>query len=237
MYFIVVDNNEFILKNIQNKINKIMINNKIDYKVLCFNDYNDKFYDTFNIPNIKIYILDIEVNNTNGIDIARKIRNHSTEDYIIFLSSYEQKYKNPIFNTTIRYYSFINKKNINKLTPTIKALIQEIDKNNVLSYYHKGYYYKIKTNMILYIQTNKNKKTIIKTDDLYDRECPLTLEQLHQILGNHFIKTNRFYLINKQRTLIYSFKEKNITFDNNTTLEKCISRSLKKDKFEQLINM
>ena len=237
MYFIVVDNDKLILKSIQEKINKIMMKNKIDYKILCFNDYNEIFYNTFNIPNIKIYILDIEVRDTNGIDIARKIRNHSTEDYIIFISAYEKKYKNPIFNATIRYYAFINKNNINKLTLTIKNLIQEIDKNNILSYYHKGYYYKIKTNMILYIQTNKNKKTIIKTDDLYERECPLNLEQLQHILGDNFIKTNRFYLINKQRTLIYSFKEKNITFDNNTTLEKCISRSFKKEKFEQLINM
>lgn len=236
MHFIVVDNNKLILKNIELIINKAMIKNKIDYKISCFDSYNELFYNTFNIPDIKMYILDIEVNKINGIDIARKIRNHSTEDYIIFISSYEKKYKNPIFNTSIRYYSFINKNNIDKLTITIQNIIQEIDKNHILSYYHKGHYYKIKTNMIMYIQTSKDKKTIIKTDDLYERICPYTLEQLQEILPNNFIKTNRFYIINKQRTLIYSFKEKSITFDNNNTLENCISRTFKKDKFEKLIN-
>lgn len=237
MHFIVVDNNKLILNNIKDIIDNIMFKHKLDYKISCFENYDDSFYETFNIPSIKIYILDIEVNNSNGIDIARQIRNHSTEDYIIFISSYERKYKNPIFNTTIRYYSFINKSNINRLTPTIKNILQEVNRNNTLTYYHKGYYYQIKTNMILYIQTNKNKKTIIKTDDLYDRECPLNLEQLQKALGTNFIKTNRFYLINKQRATIYSFKDKSITFDNHAILKNCISRSFKKDKFEKLINL
>lgn len=236
LYFIIVDDEIRFLDSIKKDIKSLMINNNYEYKVLCFSDYNSEFYKTLNLHYNKIYILDIEVNNTNGIDVARQIRKNSTEDYIIFLSMYENKYKNFIFKNTIRYYAFIGKNETNLLKCRINSIISEISNNDILSYNYKGNYYKIKKGMILYIQTDKSKKTIIKTDDLYNRECPFKLSDLEYILGSNFIRTSKFHLINKTRVLLFSFKNKNIVFDNSLTLDNCISRNFKKKEFEDFIN-
>ena len=81
--FIVVDDFKEITKKVENIINKIMMNNKIEYKVHIFYDYNSEFKKIVNEPlTNKIYFLDIETNSASGIDIARLIRKNDLESII-----------------------------------------------------------------------------------------------------------------------------------------------------------
>ncbi|MBS7021287.1 MAG: response regulator, partial [Firmicutes bacterium] len=89
--FIVCDNNEKIVENVVKVIDKVMIKNNIAYKNHKFVDYNQEFMSEMKQHGTnKIYILDIEVNNKSGIDIARMIRKDDLNSAIIFLTSHNE---------------------------------------------------------------------------------------------------------------------------------------------------
>ena len=89
--FIIVDDLNFWVDCVSDKINKVLFNSNLNYKTYKFNDYNKDFFDIVltNLEN-KVYILDIETENGNGIDIARKIRSKDVDSVIIFLTIHEE---------------------------------------------------------------------------------------------------------------------------------------------------
>ena len=141
--FVVVDDNKDILKIVKNILEVFCFQKNIEANIYSYTKYNKSFYKIFESPNIRIFILDIEVDETSGIDIARQIRSYSTEDIIIFLSAYEDKYKDHIFKMTLRYFCFINKNELDSLNPRLNELFKQfkIDKN-VLEFKERGQYYK-----------------------------------------------------------------------------------------------
>ena len=73
--FIVCDNNKNIVSKVSNIIDSLMMKNNTNYKIRKFYDYDDEFMEKMGEIGInKVYILDIQVNDKSGIDIARKIR-------------------------------------------------------------------------------------------------------------------------------------------------------------------
>ena len=84
--FIIVDDLNFWVNCIEKKINKILFNSKVNYKNYKFNNYNHDFFDIVltNLEN-KVYILDSEIKDKDGIDIASKIRSIDKTSEIIFL--------------------------------------------------------------------------------------------------------------------------------------------------------
>ena len=69
--FVVCEDNKIILEKNVEIINKTMFNNNINYRIYKFEDYTNDFKNIIYNSDIKIYILDIELNKTSGIDIAR----------------------------------------------------------------------------------------------------------------------------------------------------------------------
>ena len=107
--FIVCDNNKHILENVVKTIDNIMMKNNIAYKTFPFLEYNKHFESKVNAKKANtIYILDIHVNQTSGIDIARKIREKDQQAIIIFLSRYHQLVET-IITQDIMPLTFISK--------------------------------------------------------------------------------------------------------------------------------
>ena len=89
--FIVVDDFKEMTKKVELIINKIMMNNKVDYKIHIFEDYNKDFKNIMNEPlTNKIYLLDIETKSASGIDVARVIRKTDLDSVIIFITAHEE---------------------------------------------------------------------------------------------------------------------------------------------------
>lgn len=84
--FIVCEDNPIVLEKNIKTINNLMFSNNLEYKIYSFTDYNSELQDLINnnLDN-KIYILDIELEDSSGIDIARKIRKNDWSSLIIFL--------------------------------------------------------------------------------------------------------------------------------------------------------
>ena len=98
--FVVVDDNSLQRKRICNTIMSKMMDNKIEFRIYEFADYNDKLLKYISNDNENtVYILDLELPSGDGIDIARYIRttnNNWTSPIIIITvhtSLYYESYK------------------------------------------------------------------------------------------------------------------------------------------------
>ena len=72
--FIICDDDEKFIDNIVNIIDKVMMQNDLDYDKHIFTEYNQEFLSLINQKmSFKIYILDIQVKNKTGIEMAKII--------------------------------------------------------------------------------------------------------------------------------------------------------------------
>lgn len=87
--FVVCEDNKIILQKNVDIINKFMFDNEMDYKVHSFSSYCNELKKLISKKNGNyIYILDIELDEISGIDIAKEIRNLDFESIIIISTSY-----------------------------------------------------------------------------------------------------------------------------------------------------
>ena len=216
--FIIVDDLNFWLNEVENKINKVLFNSTINYKTYKFLNYNTSLYNMVfqNLEN-KVYILDIEVDSENGIDVARKIRNFDKTSEIIILTSYsKEEYISNFLTSSIKALAFIDKSKIDILDLKIKEIINNFALEKVLKINTISSFFVIKIQDILYVEI-KNRKTLIHTTNSIIK----TSKNLHFIEEklkkecDFFVRTHRACIVNLNNVISFDFKDKKITFFNN----------------------
>lgn len=228
--FIIVEDNNYFLQRYKDIVMDFMFNNKFSFDIKTFNNYNEEFFKIINLPILnKVYLLDIHTKNINGIDIASKIRENDLDSAIIFLSAYEDDYYKDLLRRSLQYFCFISKcEDFEKtLKITLKNLLKNFNKSNIIQFEENNVLYTIPENKILYIEKEKDsRKTKIVTDynNLY---CCKTLISFENELKS-FVRTHRNCLINPLRTTSYDFKKKKVYFDNNVSIN-LLSRKYKND--------
>lgn len=228
--FIVCDDERLITEGVKNIITKIMFKNNIDYKIHIFNSYDEKFNKIVasNIEN-KIYILDIEVGNKSGLNIASKIRNRDWNSVIVILTShYELEVL--AYKSRILILDFISKFDLyeNKMEDTINLCVNKIIQNDKLIIKVNRKIEQIDFSKILYIMYDGNtRKTIIYTDD-DEYETNKTLKDIKIHLKGNFIYTHRACIVNMNNVKTIDKKEKIITFINDDTID-LLSRNYLKE--------
>ena len=106
--FIVCEDNKIILQKNIDIINKTMFKNNINYRLYKFTNYDNALKDLIDNEDIKIYILDIELENTSGIDIARDIRRKDTKSIIIISTTY-MEYLPYALKNKLMLFDFVSK--------------------------------------------------------------------------------------------------------------------------------
>ena len=80
--FIICDDETAITNTVKDIIVKTIFKTSIEYKIHVFHNYDDSFYEIIHSDLInKIYILDIEVNDKSGLEIAKEIRKRDNIPY------------------------------------------------------------------------------------------------------------------------------------------------------------
>lgn len=107
--FVVCEDNKIILQKNMDIINKTMFKNNSDYRIYPFTEDNNALQEIIkkNLEN-KIYILDIELENVSGIDIAREIRKNDKESIIIISTTYVEYLPHTI-KSKLLLFDFISK--------------------------------------------------------------------------------------------------------------------------------
>ncbi len=216
--FIIVDDLNYWLNTVEDRITKILFKSSLDYKIYKFNDYNDLFFEFIfkNLEN-KVYILDIETKSANGIDIARKIRNIDKNSEIIFLTAYQNaEYVNTFLTSSIKAMAFIDKEKIEILDKQIKEIIKNFTLEKVIKINTISSFNIIKISNILFIEI-KNRKTLIHTTNSIIKTSK-SLQYLETKLKHEcdfFIRTHRACIVNLNNVISFDFKNKKIIFFNN----------------------
>lgn len=172
---------------------------------------SEKLYD--------IVFLDIEMNDFNGIEVAKKLRNENKECLIFFITNYET-YLDDAFNQ--RAFRFWTKPlDTRKLTYGLKSAVAEIESfKHHINIKIKGETQKIFLQNIIYIYMENKRLHVVttKSEIIADN----TLTNIHsQIKGiNYFCECCRGYYVNfnfiknyTRNTIICTYKQLNYTLD------------------------
>lgn len=219
--FIICNDKKEFIDEIISIIDTVMMKNNQAYKKHIYREYDDKFMNIIE-DNLswKVYILDIEVNDKSGINIARKIREKDIESMIIFITAYYEKYIQDIIKSKFMFLDFINKQNNYKieLTSAIEYALKNIKKKNIIRFKNSGIVYTLGTNDIIYICRDKDRKCTIKTIS-NEFTVSKTLLELYELLDDSFQYSHRACIVNIDRIELYNKKEHIIIFDTGDTID------------------
>jgi len=168
MKIVIVENEDNWSKRTLKNINKVLISEHIDEKIFCFNRYTKELKNIIYSNDKKIYILDIELGEYSGYDIAREIRDcaNDWESIIIISSIYNQKEN--IISDRLSVLTYISKlvNFDNNIKESIKLAVKIILKNNFIEFKESGIKNKVAIDNIIYIKKEKySKYCIIKTTE------------------------------------------------------------------------
>lgn len=219
--FIVCDDNKAICENIVRIINRIMMKNKLEYKIHSYYDYDKKFMKIINNKmSNKIYILDIETPSASGIDIVRKIREIDVDSIIIFLTSHDEL-GYVILKQEFLFLSFICKFDDyeNKLKSSIKKALEMIGQKQVLNILDHNSIYTIPLKDILYITRDSVDRKIIVITDYSEFKMNRSLNDIYNELNDDFVFSHRSCIVNKDRIRKIDKKNNIILFDNGIEID------------------
>lgn len=228
--FIICDDNKKILENVASIVDKIMMKNEFAYKKYLFENYDTNFDKVVKskMPN-KIYILDIEVPNVSGIDVARKIREKDIESIIVFLTSHDEL-GYIILKSEFFFLTFISKFDDyeNKLKNAVKKSLLLLGKRTMIRFEDQGILYTIPVRDILFVTRDSiERKCIIRTDYTEFR-INKSLVEVKAMLDDKFKQSHRACLVNMERVVTINGAKKIITFDNNMTTD-LVTANFKKE--------
>ena len=133
--FVVCEDNRIILQKNIDIINKIMFKNNINYRLYQFTKNDTKLQEIIsNKDNLKIYLLDIELEDISGIDIAREIRKNDTKSIIIISTTYVE-YLPFALKNKLMLFDFVSKfENYEEnLTKVIENAVNQLSNEEIQS--------------------------------------------------------------------------------------------------------
>ena len=216
--FIVCEDNKDFLSRLCNVVNKVMMPYNFEYKISKFTNYNKEVEKIIKKKyEQKVYILDIELGDVSGLEIASEIRENDLESIIIFVTSHNEC-KNDIFHSRLLAIDYIPKDRlwIDRLESTLQYTIKKVNRRRVLAFEYNYNSYRIPFNDILYIEKiQDNQKCLINTEDGSQFEIMATITELSRKLGPNFFQSHKSCIINIEKIKRINYADNTITFINN----------------------
>lgn len=229
MIIVVVEDNRILRKREIEAIRKAL--KDYDYKIVEYSDFTKELKKLIQTPDFKIYVLDIELLNSSGIDIANYIRDYDDMSEIIMCSfHYELEYK--VLKSKLKILDFVSKYD-NAYVNLTNLILEVFNKHSrkVLKITDKGAILFIVMKDILYISKEKNtRKCVIKT---FNNEYLVNknLEEIKQELNSDFIQVSRNCIVNQNNVEEYNFKDSKIKFKNGEKIDVVLKSFIEKIKF------
>lgn len=227
--FIICEDNSHVREIEENLISKLAMPYDFDYKVYSFDSYNNKLKNIITTPlDIKIYLLDIELPNKSGVEIAREIRK-TDWDSIIIISTSHNELEMKILKEKLLIFDFISKFDNyeQRITDTINMIINKLNVKKILSFKSNKELHHIRFDNILYIyRDNVIEKTKIVTND-NEYTVRDSIATIIKKLDSRFYQTHRACYVNKEKIKTVDFKNSIIHFDNGKSID-YLSRNFKK---------
>ena len=219
--FIICEDNKNYLEQISIIINKIMMPYNFEYKINKYREYNKEVEEIIvRKHEQKIYILDIELPEISGLEIASAIRENDLESMIIFVTSHPEC-QNDIFYSRLLAIDYINKNKLwkDRLEQTVKYAVKNINNRRTFSFDFNYNTYRLCIDDILYVEkVPENQKCIIVMEDGNKYEIISSIAKLKEKLGASFYQSHKSCLVNVEKIKKINYHEGTITFRNNQTI-------------------
>lgn len=228
--FIIVEDIKEFRERLSNIVNKVMMPYNFEYKISKFSEHNKELEDIIARKNEqKVYILDIELPEVSGLEIASEIRAEDIDSTIIFITSHPE-FQNDIFYSRLLAIDYINKDRLwqDRFEKTIIYTMKNLDKKRILAFEFNHNSYRIPIKDILYIEkVQDNQKCTINLDDGSKYEMISTIIDMKDRLGPSFFQSHKSCLINVEKIKRVNYTENTITFLNDETLYLLSNRNKK----------
>ena len=165
---------------------KNIISEYFDDVEYVLNDYYEK---------CDIYFLDIDLDNVNGIDIAKEIKKINPNSLLVFVSHREDL----IFDALETFpYSFIRKSQLDKDMDNVLNKVKEIFEPDVIEITSVEGNFKVKVSQIIYIEKLGRYCYIHTNDDYFEYVSQAILVNVDKIISENkdcveMIDHNIFY--------------------------------------------
>lgn len=213
--------------NIQKQIKEILV----ELSIQKDREFNIQYYHKYdcslkkeikNHNNIKIYILDIELENSiSGIEIAERIREEDWDSEIIFITSHDNMFES-VYRTVYNVFDFIEKfQNMDtRLKVDIKKILNmKIDKK-VLKIENRHITLEIYYKNIQYISRDKEeRKIIIHADNDVEYKISKSLQEVLELLDKRFVQTHKSCIANKDRMCERNYAKGYFKLDNGKKID------------------
>lgn len=192
---VICDDNINIIKEIKKYID--VEKNIPNIKVFTYTSSNDLINDIKNhkIFPIDLLLLDIELGNTNGIDVASEIQFIDKNIKIIFITGYESKYSQSIFKNVVPS-GFITKPIkpdiLSSYINQIYLSSQEMDK--VITLTNKLGVFSMPTSEICYVESYHRNLRFHLRNDVY--VFGKRLEDIVDLFPPCFVRCHKSFLVN-----------------------------------------
>ena len=188
-----------------------------EYKISRFTKYDKELEKIIsNKFEQKIYVLDIEMDEISGLEIASEIRESDGKSVIIFVTLHPE-FQNDIFYSRLLALDFISKDGFweSRFQSTIKYAIKKENSNRVLAFDYNHNSYRIPFDSITYIEkVQSSPKCIINTIDEKKFEIAIPIGKLEEKLGYGFFRTHKACIVNIEKIENVIYAENKITFVN-----------------------
>ncbi len=211
MYRIAVcDDESIFLDSISEMISYIMSSNKISYTIDKYNSGKQLIDDLQIQPNrYDLLLIDIILQNENGVDIAKQLRELKNNITIIFVTSSEDYLLEGYEAEPLGY--IVKPPDINKLEQTVMKAYRRLMHDSLLICTTDGIS-KFSFDEIMYIEV-LNKKLIMYLSSNRSIEFQMPLNQmLPKLPPDRFIQCHRSYIVSI--SAIFSIKRYEIILNN-----------------------
>lgn len=196
--FIIVDDNKQHRTELNKLIVSEMMENKLEFMVNEFDDYSKKLLTYIkNNKDNAIYILDLELPNGDGIDVARYIRDEKDDwlSPIIILTAHTSLYYN-VYKQRLQVLDFVSKFSDMKtnIKENIEICIRMLNKERVYRYTYKNIEYSININSICYVQREGRQAVIVTKDKKYYQN--ISIHEIKNLLPDYFVQSSKGTIIN-----------------------------------------
>lgn len=236
--FIIYENDENKKKLYERIIKNFLYTSEDCYRVYEFNEKTSNLNEKIkSIEGVRIFLIDVDIANSKGIEFAKKIRYEG--DFIspiILLTSKDRRYlvdrlRNVLFLDIIEHDDDF----VHNLLLNLKDAYEIVTRHSVFTFSIFDEVYRIPYNDIYYIKKNMNDDsvTIYTKDDSYLHYT--TVKMLDEVLKNdlRFFKTHRSCIINLYNVVSYDRSGNKVVFKNGMTTN-LIARNKKKLLAERL---
>lgn len=228
--FILCDDNDYVREINERMISRVAMPYDFNYTINSFDRYNIKLKNLINTPSdIKIYILDLELPNKSGLDIAKEIRKVDWDSIIIILTSHDEL-ELSILKQRLLILDFISKFDNyeERISEVINMVIEKIDTKKIISFKSKKELHHVKLDNVMYVfkDNETDKTTIVTVDGEYPVRDPLS--SIADKLDSRFYQTHRACYVNLDKIESVDFKNSIVYFNNDTSIA-YLSRNYKKE--------